>query len=747
MKKRWKIVFILAALCLSLCGGCAALAAGTLSGVQMETEIGYGGTVFLERWYPLYVTIKAGESPVDGEIAVRMNMDYMHADEYRMPVSVPAGETERFHIPLSAMTMQRTLDVRLIAGGVALSDTATALRVVEPDALVIGVLGGNSGLIRDLNAQEHRNVRGEREIVCAVALDEGRMAKDKRELCAFDVLVLSEQHQRTLDEAQRDMIDWYEESGGVVLRFPTGEVMPQSEASAVTQEMEAAQIMAQLAQRKLHDRYARRNMYSVRYGTGLHEQMTAAAFGNLWPLAVMLSAYVLLTGVGLYGFAKRTDRSKTLWLAIPALSAAVSLAVLLGGKMIGQNQPMTSSVHIVHIDEEDRLHTEERVLLTMGSQESVHVNTQNNLPITRYHSGYWYGGGEQEMNPLRDVIRLGEAPSVCLMGEPAWLVRSLVVENDAAPQGDITTCAWVDEAGLHLRVQNGTDTPIYNAVFLSGLGYASLGDLAAGGETDVLLARQEDMRMDEHGNVLIGEKEMLRYVQSSYNVLRAYVDPERATNPDFKRSSLSAQERTSRNLLQEMYSVISGNCMLAGEVPDVACEPIWVDGEAVARNVQCSLLFKEINLDTVSPDGYYYYPSGTFEPHGAFADESGELRLGEVFEYGYAELNEDLLIGYHLAGVDPETIREMHIEHKAYHKTDDAYELEAYDHVAKTWISLESGAQYSTIKSETAARMVSAQGELFMRYRSVNGAVNDTVNPPSIVVEGRLVAQEGSEAQ
>ena len=739
--------WIILAWCLLSCVCCGALAQ---QDAAVKAVAGYDGAVILGRWYPLQIEITAGDESIDGRLYTDVSVNYEFMDRYELPVSIPAGETRTYRMTLRAATAQRTLQICLNAHGTEISESVTLNRMIDSEALAIGVLGGDETMIQALSGIERRDIHGQREIVYAVALDKALLMGDEREMNAFDVLIMDGVEADSLEPDLRKRLDAYEKNGGMVFGQEA-----LAEAALLAQgnvRLYAERIMDEMEAAQERNGDIRMPTGNTRYGMSLNEALRVEGGERLWAIAALLMAYVLLGGGGLYLYMKRIDRSKSLWFALPLLAAAATGLVVFGGYAAGQYQPMHTSVHITHYDEENQLYTEELVSLTAAGRADIHVRTENNLSVNRRQTGYFNTAGDEGKRALRDTVTLGSEPSLAIHGEAAWLVRSLVIDHDAAPAGEISARAWIEEDGLHAAIENGTDTDIANALLLTGLGYAFLGDLPAGGKADAHLKRRDGMRLDESGNPVIEASVMLPFAQSEYSVLRAYIDPECALDPEFARGSLSKKEQMRRNLLQIQYDLASNawgegfTAVLIGETPQIPCERLYINGKPAARCAQRSILAKEIRIETAHESGWYYHPSGTFKSVRARIGDRGAPVVTGAFESDYVHNEDGLIIAYPLEGVSGDTVHEIRIETMRYRSVMKDVTLEVYDHAAGRWTDAGKGS-YVVISAGLAKRALGEDGVLFIRYRNESEVQVEQLNLPSIIVEGRnTAAQEGSGA-
>lgn len=746
MKRRLK-AYVLLMLCAALlCGVAKATAEKTL-----RAWVGYDTVILSGRWFPLFVEITADDAAVEGMVEVDVGVDTGVVDRLRQPVSVPAGETRTYRLPICPMVNQRTFEVRLTCGEEAVSTTARASRAVSEDALVIGVLGKETEqLAHALCAIEQRDVHGTKEIIEAIALDAERFAQDAREMSAFDAMVVLDQEDRTLDGKSAAVLESWRQAGGILVRRSS------LDSAMLTPGFAAQEIMSEIKAAQTNGQGFRRENGNSSFSDSLNTTMTADRPASLWPAAAVLAVYVLAAGVGAYGLMKRLDRSKMLWAVIPAMALAACGVMALLGAGLGLNQPMSSSVHLVHYAADGQTDVSELATLTYAGQQRRVVSTQGNAPLEKRVYSYYNGYAElTDETALRDVITLGAQPSIELEGKADWLVRSLVVRNEAAPEGSVTAFAHMEKDGLHVEVKNDTDSLIENAVVLTKIGYAHLGDLAPGAAAQTVLLRTDASPWNEEGQLVLHEQKMLPFGTTMYRATHAAVDPEAEQDQTWKRSSLPEKEQRRREIEECILMLGVGAawqegfaCAVIGQTPQIACETVLLDGKPVTRRAEKSVLVCTAAFEPVSASGYFYYPEGTLKRLEVTLDENGAPQPGKACESSYIYEQDEVLIGFSLSGVDTAGIEEIRLYADGGMNggiKNHAVIIEVYDYTSGKWVRLEEDGDIR-ISGALARRVVSQSGALCLRFTG-DALAEWGVRLPEIIVEGCLSAQkEGGEA-
>lgn len=455
---------------------------------------------------------------------------------------------------------------------------------------------------------------------------------------------------------------------------------------------------------------------------------------GILPAAWLLAAYVLVAGFGLYIVLRKRDRSKLLWLAIPAASLIAVGAMGALGKSMGMNTPSVSSMHITHYDEDGTVTTEEQAHIGYAGQERMVISAAGDEPIERYESGYFYAYSTEEPDMrMRDRVTLGEHPSLELDCGATWLTRDLVIKSDRFPQGNVEATAYMEEDGLHAEITNNTDVLWEDAILMTSLGFADLGDIPAGGVVSVAMPRAEEVSFDAYGQELILPAETLHYPAELYRVSNACVDALSASG-----ESDTYQETMLLNRLNLVNGGSQGiRCTLVALTPDVPCTQLLVNGEPVKRSVETSVLIKEIPFESVSPNGYIYLDQTVFEPYRAQLDEEGTPHLSEKLTQTGIDIEGIACFGYDLSGMQGE-IEQIRVLGEVYGLYDakSTVTLEVYSHEKDAWLALDD-VMRTTIVGSFVKGAISEEGTLFLRYRVAEDVKGTQGVAPAIVVEGR----------
>ncbi|MDO5376851.1 MAG: hypothetical protein Q4G52_00830, partial [Clostridia bacterium] len=663
-------------------------------------------------------------------------------------VSVPAGETVSVRIPVCSLIPQQTFEVILRdAWGNELAKTGvTALRSIERSTVLVGVLDEDAQALADELEQRGRERMGKRSALRALALDGSSFPQSETELSAFDVLLLDRFDPAQMSEQQQNALASWAQKGGVAL---LGEGQAERSASAWFAQrkgLEAVRLepgmqAAEAAVERLIDIQAQEDASNYRFYPSAAALQRVSRGVSIWPAGLLLAAYVVIVGFGLYAMMNRGDRRKALWAAIPAC-AVVGVAAMVGISCVMElNEPALSSVHVTVYDEDWKAYTEEHATLSYADQTRVTISAPSGEAIERLTSRYFSSyAGDGAPDEMRDVLTIGDAPAIELRDAAPWVTRELVIMSDHMPQGTVEGRAYMAEDGLHAEIANLTDVRLEDAVLITGVSFLSVGDIEPGEEREIVLAR-ESYAFDDEGDVVIREGVLMPYTLEQTRFVNLCVYPETAEDPDFKAEQLGETEQYDRELRASLLRMVL-NSGAAGTMPCsliartcVPCTSLTLNGDAIERMAQSSVLIKNIRFETRTEDGRFYEPLGRFEAWNAYQSEGEAPMLSSVLEQRYLESDQEILLGYDLEDIRPGDATEIRVViQNRYGWPSDTLSLHVYDHANQKWTAIDTKT-CSVISGDLVRRAVSEEGKFFLRVSDINSGIIDV---PQIVVEGQI---------
>lgn len=467
------------------------------------------------------------------------------------------------------------------------------------------------------------------------------------------------------------------------------------------------------------------------YVSGVCEQMRVSEGVSMLPVAAVLVGYVLIAGMGLFILLRRVDRSRMLWAALPACAAgALAIVAALSG-VLGLNQPTAASLRVLRYDEAGNATDQEGAVVSWADDDRVRVEAAGASEIFRTEYAGYDNSRNLEAYAHRDTRTLGEQPAIELRAAAPWTARQLTITRNEKPSdGAVTSRAYMEADGLHAVIENATERALEDAVLLTSLGYAALGDIAPGETREAVLTAPDRIdRID--GKQVIREGELLEFPTSVWEVISAYIHPQTQSMEGGQPLSEGEQRESSLRMNLMNAAVNSGDafgCFVVARCPQLPCAQLYKDAQPITRWAQESVVSVRAAFEPVSGSGHFYYPTGTFEAQSATMTATG-FALNGALSSRYQRLGDGLIMGYDLSGVSGH-IECIRIQSECYgnHVT-----LSVYDHAAGDWVAL-SGTDEASIGAELVGRLVGGGGRLLIRYASEDSG--DAVYNPAIVVEG-----------
>ena len=472
-----------------------------------------------------------------------------------------------------------------------------------------------------------------------------------------------------------------------------------------------------------------RNNDSVFYVGGVCEQMLVSEGVSILPVAALLVGYVFIAGTGLFILMRRIDRTRLLWFVLPVCAAGALVIVAGLSDVLGLNEPTAASLRVIRYDEAGNVTDQEGVVVSWADDSRVRVEAEGASELVRTEYAGYSSTRSTDTYAHRDTLTLGEQPAIELRAAAPWTARQLTMtRKEKASSGAVTSRAYMEADGLHAMIENGTDKLLEDALLITSLGYATLGDIAPGEVREAVLATPE--RIDRIDGVqVIRDGELLEFPQSVWQVISAHINPPATGDAQ----PLSDREQRERSLLRNLFNVAVNigdefGCFVVARCPEMTCAQLYKDGEPITRWAQESIVSIRAAFAPVSGSGYFYYPAGTFEAQSVARTEKG-YALSGLLNDRYQSLGSGLLIGYDLSGVEGH-VECIRIQSECYgeHVT-----LSVYDHAAGDWVAL-NGTEAATIGAELIGRVVDERGQVVLRYTSEDGG--DAIYNPTITVEG-----------
>ena len=217
-----KTVFLLTAVCLLFV--CAAGTAESMyqeianDAFDMEVLIGYDGMMTYGKVMPVRVRIRNFGDDLEGVLGVNAYISQKEYDRYETEIAVPAGSEREFELAVSVYARQEKFTAELVKDGEVLcASTASPKTLINPSAMLIGVLSTRARNMNNMTIDRDNDVLGRYEMWKTVPLTLDTFPESEKVLRSFGMLVLDDIDPAQLSTKQQEMLDGWLRGGRVII--------------------------------------------------------------------------------------------------------------------------------------------------------------------------------------------------------------------------------------------------------------------------------------------------------------------------------------------------------------------------------------------------------------------------------------------------------------------------------------------------------------------------------------------------
>ena len=126
--------------------------------LEAEVLLGYNGRITYGKAVPVRVTVRNAGEDLEGTLAVNAYADPIKYDRFETEIFVPAGGERTFVLPVVPQTRQEIFTAEILRDGERLAAVnALPEGVIDPSAMMIGVLSSRPRNLANLDKAVHRN--------------------------------------------------------------------------------------------------------------------------------------------------------------------------------------------------------------------------------------------------------------------------------------------------------------------------------------------------------------------------------------------------------------------------------------------------------------------------------------------------------------------------------------------------------------------------------------------------------------
>lgn len=452
----------------------------------------------------------------------------------------------------------------------------------------------------------------------------------------------------------------------------------------------------------------------------------------------------LVAGLVAYFVLKKLDRREMLWLVMPVLSLAAAGAIYLMSLNTTLNRPMAATV--THLSSGENQSGANVFVGFAGKDVSRQTLSTPDGELSISTESYYYDDDEgiktNIPTRLRYCYRYGAQREIEFESTAAWTVRYATIEDVSADWGAVKGQIWMEEDGLHARIENATGYPLKNGYLLTGLGYCTVLEILPGQSADVAILEWKDgeekpigrsygyTAVDgkviylgaaaSTGSPLSSSTSSYKGRMDMYELINMATYPELTTTENWDSSRLPSSVRTQRESLSGLIELATGDsntdsfyAVYVGFNDELGHVELSMNGKAIERVAHKAIVSAQLEYLPVGKTGMVYYAPGVLNALNVETGEDGKPRIvEETTEKLYSDTSTKLL-AFRIPDVSQ--IRLESLTYSANYYSEGNVNVYLYN--AKTGEWDEQKSLYVNV-TENAMDYVNANGEVFVRLQS-----------------------------
>ena len=493
--------------------------------------------------------------------------------------------------------------------------------------------------------------------------------------------------------------------------------------------------------------YANADGYSV--ATVIPEEgIRVKARSGLLP-GLLAVAGALILACLLWILLKRRDKQQWMWLALPLISAAAALCLVLLSAGSETNRPVAVIAENLVQDSSGTVRSYTGIR-TAVPEHGRHLfsKTGETLRLQIYNDiGYIEDEEEEAKEPtvLRTTYSLGRENTLTAETSAPWDQTILVSEGPAAVEGKLETAIWMEEDGLHGEIINGTGLNLKAGKVITSYGYADVPALAPGEKADVLLTRRTfsdpTNPVYEEGGLYLSSAGMGVYAvagAATAKTASGWGTLERSEAEMISNMIVNAADQLNRAKGNNSYGMNENGVFLYCAEPENLPEAeISVDGKPVEQKTCIPLLSVEMNYSIIGRTGIVFRSAGMDVPERV-ATGDNLMPTEEPYQGSspyYHNLNETPTFRFTFDNMEGVRVENLRIAIDIYY----ASQVECYALNVKTGAWDRIGINEDV---KNAADYVDRENRLFVQFRPASQDMYADIPTPQVVLEGRLTHAE-----
>ena len=369
--------------------------------------------------------------------------------------------------------------------------------------------------------------------------------------------------------------------------------------------------------------------------------------GMIWPMLVLV-LFIVLAGFGGYALLRRLGKREWMWLSVPVLALAASLALWGLSGALNLRQPIAVHCTNLLVGQDGEVSGYTSVSVAQPSRDPLCVSVDGGVIDLPSTLSYYMPSDSKEQEAaakLRMTYAYGAHETLTMPSKQGWEQHSFLVRGAYTREAAKVSGVCVREGDdLVFTLTNGSSLALSEGVVFSDYGFVSVPELLPGQTTRCVLRAQsgtarsnrsyEDIMTD---GVMLTEQERRSY--SIYEFPSAYFDKraDQAKTAEEKREWRLVRQNlvTGSNCLR--YDSNSAQFVYVAFSDDLDSLTVRIDGQIVSRAAQRGCVAVQLRYQPIADDGSVHFIKGSFPVSAATLDDALKPIVGEALSDSYSQ--------------------------------------------------------------------------------------------------------------
>ena len=185
---------------------------------DLEITVGYNGNMTYGKVMPVRVRIRNYGDDFEGILGMNAYVSNREYDRYEKSVAIPAGSSREYELLVTVYARQDSFTAELLKDGeVVCASSGAAATVINPSAMMIGVLSTRPQNLKNLDINNENDTLSRYEFWQTIALTQADFPEQVSALKSFGMLMIDDVDPASLSDKQRKALDDWLRSGRILV--------------------------------------------------------------------------------------------------------------------------------------------------------------------------------------------------------------------------------------------------------------------------------------------------------------------------------------------------------------------------------------------------------------------------------------------------------------------------------------------------------------------------------------------------